>query len=94
MFYQNLKRIKSSGNMYKDPFYGSPSLFRIMENNGGELSDPIFIPPHTTTASNQVCEIGTLIFFVLILHKAVINKVVNYMNLIQTLVIEVLKRQI
>ena len=26
MFYKNLCRIKSSGNMVKDPFYGSPSL--------------------------------------------------------------------
>ena len=26
MLYKNLCRIKSSGNMDKDPFYGSPSL--------------------------------------------------------------------
>ena len=26
MFYKNVCRIKFSGNMVKDPFYGSPSL--------------------------------------------------------------------
>ena len=32
-----------------------------MENNGGGLSDPIFIPPHTTTASNQKGKVGTVL---------------------------------
>ena len=33
MFYTSLRRIKTSGNIDKDPFYGSPSLYEILHNS-------------------------------------------------------------